>query len=97
MSPKDVMPNLLAMCHFAPVVYHVTQFPKLRRYAEMQEADIAKSQLHESSTPRDPEDRPTPEDDERAMREKNHDKTLADSFPTSDPPSSIPDPSGQED
>jgi len=46
----------------------------------MQEADIAKSQLHESSTPRDPEDRPTPEDDERAMREKNHDKTLADSF-----------------
>jgi hypothetical protein len=63
----------------------------------MQEADIAKSQLHESSTPRDPEDRPTPEDDERAMREKNHDKTLADSFPTSDPPSSIPDPSGQED
>jgi hypothetical protein len=26
-------------------------------------------------------------------REKSYDKTLADSFPTSDPPSSIPDPS----
>jgi hypothetical protein len=31
------------------------------------------------------------ERDDRA-REESHDKTLADSFPTSDPPSSIPDP-----
>ena len=46
---------------------------------------------------RDPEDRPTPPEDERAIREKNHDKTLADSFPTSDPPSSIPDPAEEED
>ncbi len=39
---------------------------------------------------RDPEDWPV--SGERAQREKNLDKTLADSFPTSDPPSSIPDP-----
>ena len=38
----------------------------------------------------------TPED-ERAIREKNLDKTIADSFPTSDPPSTIPDPSEDED
>ncbi|HVO61162.1 MAG TPA: hypothetical protein VMT53_09505 [Terriglobales bacterium] len=48
-------------------------------------------------------DQPRPEENayenERAqverdddIREKTHDKTLADSFPTSDPPSSIPDP-----
>jgi hypothetical protein len=46
--------------------------------------------------PRDPEDRPVNPDDERQQREKTHDKTLADSFPTSDPPSSIPDPSDDE-
>jgi hypothetical protein len=33
--------------------------------------------------------------DERARREKNLDKTLADSFPASDPLSSIPDPEGE--
>lgn len=44
--------------------------------------------------PRDPEDRPMHWADESSQREKNHDKTLADSFPTSDPPSSIPDPAG---
>jgi hypothetical protein len=42
---------------------------------------------------RDPEERPTSHEDEEERREKMHDKTLADSFPTSDPPSSIPDPS----
>lgn len=41
---------------------------------------------------RDPEERPI-SDDEEDIKEKAHDKTLADSFPTSDPPSSIPDPS----
>jgi hypothetical protein len=30
------------------------------------------------------------------IREKNLDKTLADSFPTSDPPSTIPDPSAAD-
>jgi hypothetical protein len=39
---------------------------------------------------RDPEERPTSNSEER--RDKGLDKTLADSFPTSDPPSSIPDP-----
>ncbi|MBV8673247.1 MAG: hypothetical protein JOZ33_07415 [Acidobacteriaceae bacterium] len=42
--------------------------------------------------PRDPEDRPISPGDEQARREKSLDKTLADSFPTSDPPSTIPDP-----
>jgi hypothetical protein len=40
---------------------------------------------------RDPEDRLAAGD--RDVREKMMDKTLADSFPASDPPSSIPDPS----
>lgn len=42
---------------------------------------------------RDPEGRDVDVDSEEELREKMHDKTLADSFPTSDPPSSIPDPS----
>jgi hypothetical protein len=50
----------------------------------------------DDSTPRDPEDRPVDPQDERAVREKNLDKTLADSFPTSDPPSTIPDPAEEE-
>jgi hypothetical protein len=43
---------------------------------------------------RDPEDRPIT--NERELREKMLDKTLADSFPTSDPPSTIPDPAGED-
>jgi len=42
---------------------------------------------------RDPEERPVDENSAEELREKALDKTLADSFPTSDPPSSIPDPS----
>jgi hypothetical protein len=45
-----------------------------------------------SGSCRDPEERHTHHESEE--REKSFDKTLADSFPTSDPPSSIPDPSG---
>lgn len=41
---------------------------------------------------RDPEERPVASNNEDEVREKMHDKTLADSFPTSDPPSTIPDP-----
>jgi len=41
---------------------------------------------------RDPEERVT-DDSVEEIKEKTMDKTLADSFPTSDPPSSIPDPS----
>ncbi len=45
----------------------------------------------EEKAPRDPEDRPV-SDKTKEVREKMMDKTLADSFPTSDPPSTIPDP-----
>lgn len=48
----------------------------------------------EERASRDLEDRRILQDDERARREENLDKTVADSFPTSDPPSTIPDPSG---
>ena len=41
---------------------------------------------------RDPEAREIDEQNEKQVREKMLDKTLADSFPSSDPPSSIPDP-----
>ncbi len=34
-------------------------------------------------------------DKEKKVREAAHDKTLADSFPTSDPPSTIPDPADE--
>ena len=41
---------------------------------------------------RDPEDRVVESNDREGVREKMFDKTVADSFPASDPPSSIPDP-----
>ena len=54
----------------------------------------------QSSSGRDPEERPQTQgeagDERRRRKEEALDKTLADSFPTSDPPSSIPDP-GEED
>ena len=43
----------------------------------------------------DPEDRLVPQSPE-CIRDKMLDKTIADSFPTSDPPSSIPDPSAED-
>jgi hypothetical protein len=43
---------------------------------------------------RDPEERPAKTPSQ--VREKSLDKTLADSFPTSDPPSTIPDPEEDE-
>jgi hypothetical protein len=42
---------------------------------------------------RDPEDRTVAPGDPAAIREKMFDKTLADSYPASDPPSTLPDPS----
>ena len=42
---------------------------------------------------RDPEERAVDSTDHEQVREKMLDKTLADSFPTSDPPSTIPNPS----
>ncbi|MBV8205879.1 MAG: hypothetical protein JO041_03725 [Acidobacteria bacterium] len=47
-----------------------------------------------NSRRRDPEDRLTATEHE--TRQKTLDKTLADSFPTSDPPSTIPDPSSDD-
>lgn len=41
---------------------------------------------------RDPEDRRVDSADAKAKREKMFDKTIADSFPASDAPSSLPDP-----
>jgi len=41
---------------------------------------------------RDPEDRPVNPEDLKAKREKMLDKTIADSFPASDPPSTLPNP-----
>lgn len=49
-----------------------------------------------SGNKRDPEERPVKEGNPKAVKDKTLDKTLADSFPTSDPPSSIPDPSSDE-
>jgi hypothetical protein len=51
----------------------------------------AKREHEHLGSRRDPEERPASSQEE--TREKMLDKTLADSFPTSDPPSSIPDPS----
>ncbi len=55
-----------------------------------------KATLQECEQPgsrRDPEERPVSKGDKCELKEKMLDKTLADSFPTSDPPSTIPDPS----
>ena len=43
-------------------------------------------------TKRDPEDRVIHEECRNQCKEKMLDKTIADSFPASDPPSSLPDP-----
>jgi hypothetical protein len=48
----------------------------------------------EDNENRDPEDRPVHTRAE--LREKMLDKTIADSFPTSDPPSTLPDPSSDD-
>jgi hypothetical protein len=61
---------------------------------------ITPDEREHTGSRRDPEERPSTEgeklDERRRLREKAHDKTLADSFPTSDPPSSIPDPSEED-
>lgn len=48
--------------------------------------------MHQHEGPRDPEDRPIDETDIRQKKDKMLDKTIADTFPASDPPSSLPDP-----
>lgn len=42
--------------------------------------------------PRDPEDREIDESSRVERKDKMMDKTVADTFPASDPPSSLPDP-----
>jgi hypothetical protein len=49
--------------------------------------------MHEGfEGPRDPEDRLIDETNPLEKKDKMLDKTLADTFPASDPPSSLPDP-----
>lgn len=50
--------------------------------------------IQQEEDARDPEDRLTHNPEE--LKEKMLDKTIADSFPTSDPPSSLPDPSADD-
>jgi len=61
--------------------------------SEKGKPQIRPDEPENSRNRRDPEERPVDTASEAELREKTHDKTLADSFPTSDPPSSIPDPS----
>ncbi len=53
----------------------------------------SKVSTHSPFLSRDPEDRRVAGDDQKAVREKMFDKTLADSYPASDPPSTLPNPS----
>jgi hypothetical protein len=53
--------------------------------------DLMEKRFEESDR-RDPEDRLIDEDDLRERKDKMMDKTIADTFPASDPPSSLPDP-----
>ena len=55
---------------------------------------VTPHEREEMGSRRDPEERPAVHAHE--VRDKMLDKTLADSFPTSDPPSSIPDPASEE-
>ncbi len=48
--------------------------------------------IQDAAIPRDPEDRVIDTLCRHVRKEKMLDKTIADSFPASDPPSSIPDP-----
>lgn len=71
--------------------------PKGSRVQErglMSAEEKPKIDSEEPGSRRDPEERPAAGTEER--KEKMLDKTLADSFPTSDPPSTIPDPSSDE-
>jgi hypothetical protein len=47
---------------------------------------------HSLEEPRDPEDREIDESNAVEIKDKMMDKTVADTFPASDPPSSLPDP-----
>jgi hypothetical protein len=48
--------------------------------------------IESDRSPRDPEDREIDENNPTERKDKMMDKTVADTFPASDPPSSLPDP-----
>jgi hypothetical protein len=65
----------------------------IRNTAKIESGEqVPGSDLLRQQGQRDPEDRPLKGGSVAARRDRSLDKTLADSFPTSDPPSSIPDP-----
>ena len=66
-----------------------------KRPSESTHASFHPKRTHheQPGSQRDPEERAVSAEEKQELREKMLDKTLADSFPTSDPPSSIPDPS----
>ncbi len=74
---------------------HHRSVQKRRRYSAMPPAMRWASRTEQTIMVRrrDPEDRPVASNDISAVREKMFDKTLADSYPASDPPSTIPNPS----
>ncbi len=59
-------------------------------------ADASNKQSNDPTQKRAPDDL-TVAEKERLIKERNLDETLADSFPSSDPPSSIPNPGEEED
>ena len=69
--------------------------PEEKRRASVAVSDFGKCGTL-NATGRDPEDRVILRDDRSQVREKMFDKTLADSFPASDPPSSTPDPAEED-
>jgi hypothetical protein len=65
---------------------------KTKEEAKQGDPQITPAEPEQPGSRRDPEERPVDKNSEAEVREKMLDKTLADSFPTSDPPSTIPDP-----
>lgn len=87
LAPEDLNVALERLCSPLRI-----QLFKATRGSMADPKDKPAIHSEEPGSKRDPEERPA--ETGKQVREKSHDKTLADSFPTSDPPSSIPDPSG---
>ena len=66
--------------------------PTRKSLAALEGAEDFMDKRFEDSDRRDPEDRLIDESDRRERKDKMMDKTIADTFPASDPPSSLPDP-----
>ena len=76
------------------IIYGMNPSPQEADDPLISKAENLKDDPERPGSGRDPEDRPVTRTEE--VKEKTLDKTLADSFPTSDPPSSIPNPSCDE-